>query len=80
MLTFELLRHVALSLYIYIQILNKRNLTVKMKNLKTLWQTKSLKRLVHIENLYLGLDATKHVFGVSEKARLKQVYSATKTS
>ena len=30
-------------------------------------------------NLYLGV-ATKPVFGVSDKARLKQVSSATKTS
>ena len=29
---------------------------------------------------YMDLDATKHVFGVSEKARLKPVSSATETS
>ena len=29
--------------------------------------------------VYLGLDATKPVFGASDKAKLKSVYSATET-
>ena len=31
-------------------------------------------------NGYMGLDATKPVFGVSDKVRLEQVSSATETS
>ena len=34
----------------------------------------------HLHGLNLGLDATKPVFGVSEKVRLKSVSSATETS
>ena len=39
-----------------------------------------LKRLLVLMADHLGPVATKHVFGVSEKARLKPVSSATETS
>ena len=35
---------------------------------------------IHVMYLYLGLNMTKPVFGVSDKGRLKQVTSATETS
>ena len=34
----------------------------------------------HFIDLYLGRDGRKPVFGVSDKARIKPVYSATETS
>ena len=39
-----------------------------------------LPHIISLAQNHLGLDATKPVFGVSEKARLKPVSSATGTS